>query len=65
MPTIEAAAVDVPTADSEDAILLFAACNALPARCENRSNCSSRSSETIVIQLKNNIQKSLHATLLR
>ena len=48
-----------PAADSKDAILLFAACNALPARCKDRSNCSSRSSVTIVIQLKNNVPKSL------
>ena len=65
MSTIEAAVVDVPAADSKDAILSFAACNALPARCKDRSNCSSRSSETIVIQVKNNRPKSLHATLLR
>ena len=65
MSTIEAAAVDVPAADSKDAILLFAACKASPARCKGRSNCSSRSSETIVIQLRNNVPKSLHATLLR
>ena len=33
MSTIEAAEVVVPAAVSKDAILLFAACNALPARC--------------------------------